>query len=311
MTVRFGLVLAAALAGFAGTGRAQPIADDLHGRLRVVSMSSERVADVSERNDLGRLQIVAANPGLDPFEPQTRAQIVLPTAHLLPDGPREGLVVNRGDYRLYYFVSGELAFTAPVGLGHRAHETPLGKTTVVRKAKDPTWYPTENARDDFPELSAVIPPGPDNPLGTRALYLGWPTYLIHGAVDSYAIGRRFTRGCIRLYSADIERLFEMVPVGTPVEIVDQPVKMGWHGGELFLEAHPSFEQLEELRVKATLTATDADYLNPLIKSRAGGRAPDIEWSLVAETLAARRGLPVQITSPKTHPVNIMADGTGY
>src|SRR5262249_50817469 len=153
---------------------------------------------------------------------------LLPTAHLLPDAKREGIVVNLAEYRLYYFKDGQVVMTAPIAHGEEGHNTPLGETTIVRKKKDPTWIPTASAREDFPGLAAVVPPGPNNPLGGRALYLNWPTYIIHGAYDPYAIGRRLTRGCVRLYEVDIEKLFDLAPVGTKVTVVDQPVKLGWH-----------------------------------------------------------------------------------
>lgn len=306
------MALALALAALPLFAQAQESApDDLAGRLRIVSMRAERLADLAKRNDLGMLQVLVANPTLDFFKAQSREHVVLPTAHLLPDAPRKGIVVNRADYRLYYFENGTLVLTAPVGLGQTAFETPLGETMVVRKAINPVWRPTAGTHLDFPDLPAEVPPGPDNPLGTRALYLGWPTYLIHGAPDSYSVGRRFTRGCIRLYEADVQRLYDLVPIGTPVTVVDQPVKLGWHDGELFLEAQPDFKQLEELRTGKAITVKTADYLNPYIGAKARDQRKDIDWTVVKKALAERRGIPVQITATQTHPVDITETAQGF
>src|SRR5690606_29607209 len=154
-----------------------------------------------------------------------------------PDAPRDGIVVNLAELRFYYFRrKGEPRFlTRPIGIGREGFTTPLGQTTVVRKAKDPVWRPTAATRADRPDLPAAVPPGPDNPMGAYALYLGWPTYAMHGTNQPWGVGRRVSRGCIRLYPEDIEALYPLVPVGTRVTVVDQPLKVGWHMGELYLE----------------------------------------------------------------------------
>src|SRR5262249_40220131 len=140
-----------------------------------------------------------------------------------------------------------LVATVPVGIGLPDKETPLGKTSIIAKKKDPIWNPTAQARREHPDWPTTLEPGPFNPLGAYALYLGWPSYLIHGSNNDFGIGRPFTRGCVRVWADDIEKLFNEVPVGTHVEVVDQPVKIGWHEGELFMEAHPDLAQLDELR----------------------------------------------------------------
>ncbi len=288
-----------------------PLRDDLTGRLRLAALDHELVSDLARRHDLSTLEVLAANWGLDPWEPQTRERILLPTAHLLPNGRREGILINRAEYRLYYFKEGRLVLTAPIGTGHEGYETPLGETTVVRKQKDPTWFPTPATRAGVPDLPSVVPPGPENPLGAYALYLGWPTYLIHGTNDVYGVGRRFTRGCVRLFEDDIEALFNAAPVGTPVTVIDQPVKLGWHEDELFIEAYPDFAQLEELRIKLSFTVNQAERIDPWIMSAAGARAKDLDWSKIRSALERRSGEPVQITGTRTHPVDIVAHDLGF
>ena len=304
-----GILLAFASSATAQEAPAQ--GDDLAGRLRVVPLNDELLSDLAVRNDLGTLQVLAANWGVNPYINQTREGLVLPTAQILPPGPREGIVINRAEYRLYYFQHGQLAFTAPVAVGEDNHETPLGQTAVMRKQKDPVWHPTAGTLEDFPGTESSVPPGPENPLGTRALYLKWPTYLIHGAADDFAIGRRLTRGCVRLYAHDIERLFDMVPVGTPVSIIDQPIKLGWHDDELFVEAEPSFDQLEELRLSFSFTTKPTEDISSWITTTAGPRAQDLDWPTISQALARRSGIPTQITRVLVHPVEIGDHGAGF
>lgn len=282
--------------------------DDIAGRLRVAALYQEPVSALARRNGVSTLSVLAANWGLDQWEPQTRERVLLPTAHIVPTGLRDGILVNRGEYRIYYFRGGELVQTSPIGVGEPGMETPLGRTTIVRKQKDPTWYPTPEARAEHPDWPASVPPGPSNPLGRYALYLGWNHYLIHGSIDEYGIGRPYTRGCVRLFPEDIERLFNSTPLGTAVEVVDQPVKLGWREGELFLESHPDFAQLEELRVYARYTLKPAPDLRNWIAAEAGAEAGNVDWDLVARVLERRSGVPTQISRVKTHPVSIIERG---
>ncbi|MHA6264306.1 L,D-transpeptidase [Arenibacterium sp. CAU 1754] len=97
--------------------------------------------------------------------------------------------------------------------------TRRGRTSVVRKVDGPDWRPTPNMRKRNPEWPAYIPPGPDNPLGTHALYLGWQYYRIHGTHDTRKIGRQSSNGCIGLYNEHIAELFSMAKVGTQVLLI--------------------------------------------------------------------------------------------
>ena len=171
----------------------------------------DTLLEVARRFKLGYVEMVAANPGTDPWLPGEGTEVVLPTVHLLPDAAREGIVINLADMRLYYFPEPNgPPRSYPIGIGRDGLTTPLGTTEVVRKRKDPTWHPTARMREEDPELAEVVPPGPDNPLGSRAMYLGWPTYLIHGTNKPWGIGRRSSSGCIRMYPEDAEELFDLV-----------------------------------------------------------------------------------------------------
>jgi L,D-transpeptidase ErfK/SrfK len=272
------------------------VSGDMVGTVRSVRSKHEDVVfDIARKNDVGILEVLAANPGLDPWLPGQDTRITLPTAHIFPQGPRSGIVVNVAELRLYYFKGAQLLMTAPIGIGRDGYKTPLGATKVVKKQKDPTWYLTKSERADHPELPAAVKPGPDNPLGAYALRLGWPSYLIHGTNTPDGVGQWSSRGCIRLYPDDIQRLYALVPVGTVVRVVDQPIKLGWRDGELFLQAYPAPKQFDELSLerrpgKAPLARDEA-----WIKAKLGPKVAGIDWSAVRHALENRTGLPVQIT----------------
>jgi L,D-transpeptidase ErfK/SrfK len=290
------------LGWIAASRRAEPPAVEedpepiIVGRLATYRTShDDTLADVALRFNLGYVSLVAANPGIDPWVPGEGTEIVLPLAHLLPDAPREGIVINLPEMRLYFFDKDGGVQTYPLGVGREGLETPRGTTEIKRKAENPIWYPTAATRADDPELPAAVPPGEDNPLGTRALYLGWPAYLIHGTNRPYGIGRRTSRGCIRMYTEDVERLYPQVPVGTKVTVIDQPIKLGWSRGELYLEAHPTKAQADQLEINGAFDFELPDGLIERINAAAGQEANRLDWATVRQAALERRGYPVKIT----------------
>jgi L,D-transpeptidase ErfK/SrfK len=256
----------------------------------------DTLLEVARRFKLGYVEMVAANPGTDPWLPGEGTEVVLPTVHLLPDAPREDIVINLADMRLYYFPdSGSPPRSYPIGIGRDGLTTPLGTTEVLRKRKDPTWHPTARMREEDPELAEVVPPGPDNPLGSRAMYLGWPTYLIHGTNKPAGIGRRSSSGCIRMYPEDAEELFDLVAIGTRVTVVDQPIKLEWIDGELFMEAHPTQLQSDELEVEGRFTPELPSHVVDDVIKVAGDQSSQLDWSRVRQVTVERRGYPIRIT----------------
>ncbi len=251
---------------------------------------------LARKHDLGFVEIRAANPTLDPWIPGEGAKIILPKRHLLPDAPRKGIVINLPEMRIYAYLNGDGApYSYPIGIGREGLETPTGKTSVVRKKKGPIWRPTKRMLEEDPKLKAAVPPGPDNPMGTHALYLGWPTYAMHGTNRPFGIGRRVSSGCIRLYPEDIIKFFKQVPVGTPVNVINQPIKVAWIGNELYLEAHPDLEQaikMEETGIVENQKFTDKDMA--LIIKKAGKYADRLNWPKIRSVLRERRGYPVRI-----------------
>lgn len=277
----------------------KPVGDIIGQTVRYDHGGAKTLLDIAVENGLGFVEMVAANPGVDLWVPDPEKPLILPKAHILPDAPRQGIVINLADQRLYYFRPDGTVDTAPIGIGDMATSTPLGATKVVRKQEKPTWWPTDNIRARKPDLPRMVPPGPDNPLGRYALYLGWPAYLIHGTNVEYSVGRPLTNGCIRLYDADIERLFKTVPVGTPVRVVDQPVKVGWANGRLWLEVHPTQPQAAALEAgQSPPPAVHRDIAVKIVDAaRRYGVPPDlmIDWRLVDRVAAEHRGIPVAIS----------------
>ncbi|EAR22914.1 L,D-transpeptidase family protein [Nitrococcus mobilis] len=223
----------------------------LIGRAHRVSVcADETLLDIGRRFDLGYWDIVLANPGIDIWMPGVGTRALIPRKFILPRAPREGIVINIPELRLYYYPpaakgKARQVITHPVGLGRQDWATPLGRASVVEKIPQPTWYPPASIRAEHAargeKLPGIVPPGPNNPLGEYVLLLSIPGYLIHGTNKPYGVGMRVSHGCIRLYPEDIARFFARVSRKTPVHIVDQPYKLAWHQGELWLEVQPSPE----------------------------------------------------------------------
>ncbi|MDH5479739.1 MAG: L,D-transpeptidase family protein [Nitrosomonas sp.] len=232
---------------------------DIFGQIQTtIANREETLLDIARRHDVGQIEILMANPKVDRWLPADGAEVLLPHRHIIPQAERSGLVLNLPEMRLYYFPDpkeGEkpVVITHPVSIGRMDWETPLGKTKIVEKKKDPTWTPPQSLKDEAiaagdPPLPDVVPAGPDNPLGQYALRLGTGngSYLIHGTNKPYGVGMRVTHGCVRMYPEDIQTLFERISLGTQVQLVNQPIKLGWLANSLFIELHTPLEEDEEM-----------------------------------------------------------------
>ena len=268
--------------------------------LEIESRREHTLSDLARLYGLGFDEIRLANPEVDPWYPGEGTRIILPRRFVLPDGPREGIVLNVPEMRLYYYPkprAGEPAtvVTYPVSIGRGDWETPLATTRITRKKQDPTWTPPESIRAehaaDGDPLPKVVPPGPDNPLGRHALYLSLPGYLLHGTNRPYGIGMRVTHGCVRLYPEDVAWLFGDVPTGTPVRIVQQPYKLGRSGNEWFLESHPPFDETHD---------PSRDDLEPLIDAlyevMQGPYGGQVDNRAAFNTARNPTGIPVRVSS---------------
>ena len=279
----------------------QAAGDDVLGAERQYTVrQGDTLYGIALENELGITELRAANPGVDPWLPPPRVEIVLPSAHILPSGPRDGIIINLGDQRLYLFGPEDEVMSFPIGIGHAGSATPVGSTTVIGKRENPTWFPPASLREADPLLPTAVPPGPANPLGRYALDLGWAEYVVHGTNRPYGIGLRISHGCVRLRNDDISRLYERVEVGTPVHVVDQPIKVGWSDGAVYLEVHPTQEQADEIADTGSFTFAGYGDLVSRVANAAADESSRVDWQLVRTTADKRLGIPVRITgNPST------------
>jgi L,D-transpeptidase ErfK/SrfK len=308
---RYFIALVALLAApvYADTFILPPADTDVVGAVQTITASREEtLLDIARRYDLGQNEILLANPTVDRWLPADGSRVVLPNRYILPDADRSGLILNLPEMRLYYYPKAKpgetpVVITHPISVGRMDWETPLGMTKIVSKQKDPEWRPPKSIKAehevDGEPLPDVVPAGPDNPLGRYAMRLGIPGYLIHSTNKPYGVGMRVTHGCIRMYPEDIEKVFNDIPVDTPVQIVNQPIKLGWLAGSLFIELHPPLEEDEEKYADYMQSALNsiADFLaanneSPDINA---GRTIHLSGRALREAVKERSGIPVIIT----------------
>ena len=261
----------------------------------IETVYEDTLYDLARRYSLGSEELIRVNPQLDPWLPGAGKTVLIPGRRILPTGPREGIVVNIAEHRLYYYPKPkrhqlQQVISYPVSIGKMDWRTPLGETQVIAKQINPWWFPTESVRAEHARdgdiLPERVPRGPDNPLGDRALRLavGKGTYLIHGTNNPIAVGLAVTHGCIRMYPEDIEALFEQVKVGTKVRIVNEPVKVAWIDGELLLEAHPPVD------AEGQSYEPDIDKFSELLREAVGDTTVAIHWDYARDVLARADGV---------------------
>ncbi len=279
--------------------------DDVVGVIQVVRTSKEdTLTDVARRFNVGYEEILRANPKVDPWLPGTDRPIVVPTQFVLPNAPRTGIVINIAAMRLFYYPphkAGEpqVVITHPIGIGKMGWATPEGVTKIVRRQADPTWrVPAsvikEHREERGEELDKVIGPGPDNPLGKFAFYLQWPSYLIHGTNKPAGVGLRSSHGCIRLYPEDIAQLFDTVPIGTQVRVVNQPFVFGWHEGQLYVQPYDVLED-DARNWKKGQRARMTKAISPSQIKALKSHGEQVNWDLVTALAQEPRGVPVPVS----------------
>lgn len=255
---------------------------------------NDTLPDIARHYGLGYNDITIANTQIDPWTPRPDSRVLLPLRFILPEAPRKGIVLNLANMRLFYYPPDQpdTLFTYPVGIGRQGWSTPMGSTRIVAKRANPTWtVPAsilrEHAQKGDP-LPKVVRAGPDNPLGSYAMPLGFPGYLIHGTNKPYGIGMQISHGCVQLYPEDIEVLFNKSNVGMPVRIVHQPYLTAWDQDMLYLEVHEPLKKWA--RQKPKLKKKLLKDLKKISKAQ----NVTIDWEKVDRIVERADGVPTPI-----------------
>jgi L,D-transpeptidase ErfK/SrfK len=249
----------------------------------------ESLIEIARKFGLGYNEIMQANPDFDPFVPGEGMSVEIPTSWILPDVTSyKGIVINLSEMRLYYFFTergARVVTTFPIGIGTEGDDTPEGNFMVIEKIENPSWYVPESIQKEKPYLPKVLPPGPDNPLGSHAMRLSLRTILIHGTNKPWGVGRRVSHGCIRLYPEDISKLFDLVPIGSSVTIVRQPVKIGTKDNRVYIEVNS--DDIEE----------NCSYFNETVKLIIKKNLlQNISIDMLYKALAEKSGIPIDISN---------------
>lgn len=322
MGVLFATVLTGTQAASANEYPLPPAGSRLIGENTIYNVPNDgrSLEAIAADYKIGLLGMLEANPGTDPYLPKPGTALTIPTQMLLPDTPREGIVVNLAELRLYYYPKGEdKVIVYPIGIGQTGMNTPLKVTSVSQKIPNPTWTPTTNIRKRYQSqgvtLPAVVPAGPENPMGLFAMRLamGHGEYLIHGTNANFGIGMRVSSGCIRLRPDDIEALFNQVPQGTRVQIVNEPVKVSVEpDGKRYIEVHQPLSRV----------ASDDPQTMPIALSqnkKAFAADEQTDKAMFDSAIVRRSGMPVLVSvgqdpsavaTPLTAPQNEGAGTTG-
>jgi L,D-transpeptidase ErfK/SrfK len=273
------------------------ISNDLFGvNTYYITKEEDTLISIARKYDISFADILSANNvNMDPWIPGKSNKLLIPKSHILPFGKRDGIIINIGDLRLYYYEAGKIMMSFPIGIGRSGWETPLGKAKVIKKKKDPVWIPPESVREEDPSLPKVVAAGKGNPLGNRAIYLSMPSYLIHGTDKPYGVGMKVSHGCIRLYPEDIEILYDLVEEGTKVNIVNQNIKAGWKDNKLYIEVHvlPDYVTISE--EKKLINTTDLyPQAYEVIQKAAGIDIARVDWDKVKNAVNLAKGIPMEV-----------------
>ena len=219
-------------------GMDSPVAETIIGAAVIHKVQQgETLLDIARIHHLGYLELIQANPGIDPWVPPVGLAINIPSTWILPQQRTLGFVLNIPELRLYYYISATEVMTFPLGIGMEGWDTPAGKYWIGEKRKNPVWYVPKSIQEEMEEPRKVIPPGPENPLGSHWMRLSATSYGIHGTNNPWAVGRKVTHGCLRLYPEDIAFLFPKVSSNTPVEIMYKRAKVGFREGKPYFQIY--------------------------------------------------------------------------
>lgn len=281
---------------FAASYTVPPPSESLIGRMQYSSTGygETNIKKIDQEYDVGYNAMQGANPHLDLTQDlPSGSPLQIPTQHLLPNEPREGIVINLPEMRMYYYPAGTgKVLTYPIGIGKVGKTIPITLTSITKKVKDPIWTPPEDIREFNLQqgivLPSVMPAGPDNPLGPYAIYMKVPTYLIHSTIFPESIGKRASFGCIRMYESDIYDFFPSIQPGIPVAIVNSPVIVGWQDNRLYMESYaPLIEHSSEY------DSTLPGAVHKIVEYTSG-QPVLIDWQAVAYIAQEQDGVPHEI-----------------
>jgi L,D-transpeptidase ErfK/SrfK len=247
--------------------------------------------------------MLLANPGVDPWLPGAGREVVVPTQFILPAAPHVGVVVDVAAMRIFYYPphkkgAQQVVYTHPIGIGRVGWRTPEGITKIISRTKDPVWVVPKSVRnehaDNGDKLPAVVPAGPDNPLGQYMFRLSWPSYLIHGTNKPYGVGMRSSHGCMRLYPEDIAVFYDLIPIGTKVTVVNQPYLFGWRDGTLYFQAYAVMED-DSRDWSKNRKRLLANLLSPKVRQEVSVEDNAIDWQRVGDLAHSPRAVPVPVT----------------
>ncbi len=263
--------------------------------------NGETLYDVARNFGVGIDELMYANQIIDPWFPAVGTELIIPSMHVLPSKPHKGIVINKTALRLYYFPkenSTEGVISFPIAIGKPGYETPMGTTRINDKKENPSWRPTDKVRAEYPGLGlpSVVPPGPSNPLGEYAIYLGWDLIVMHGTNDPWTVGSHVSRGCIRMYPEHIKTLFSKVSRGTEVRVVDEPVKIGWLDNQLYLTVYPNRAQKDKIDLRKRVDVPrDSAAIKKNLLNIAASHQIELDWNAVNTALQEYRSVPIRVS----------------
>jgi len=279
--------------------------DNIVGDIQVITIANPdtTLLDIARDYDLGFEEITRVNPDVPVWVPKLGRRVIIPTEFILPPGPQEGVVVNIPQRRLFYFPKPApqqqaQVITFPISIAREGWRTPLGQSRIVAKHRDPSWFVPksileEHRSDGETEFPTYFPPGPDNPMGMLALETGFPGIYIHGTNMPWGVGMRTSHGCLHLYPEDAAQLFPIIPVGTPVRIIDEPITIGVRDGTLYLSSSkPLSEYHNELPVPTRALSALVPYTED---SGSAHSYADVDWQRAYDAAMAHQILPVPIS----------------
>lgn len=259
----------------------------------------ETLHDIAAKHAVGFDELLNANPAIENGNIiYVDQKLILPTIHLVPDAKHEGIIINLAELRLYFF-EGDIARSFPISIGSD-ERTPTGITKIIDKKKDPSWRPPLAIRLKKPNLPEIMPPGPENPIGKFALYLDsrndikWLGISLHGTDNPSSIGSRVSLGCMRLYPQDIEELFNLIPIGTEVNVLSQDIKIEKINKKIYFESH--FRNTPDLVLEGWRIEEE-------ICKKIKNCEKEIDWNKVDEAAVRNLGIPEDVSYTAIPKIN--------